>query len=265
LPVAAAAGRVYACLAPGAAIHLSTLASRYARSVLDTIQSLAVGLGFLVPGIVYELGIERVVGYWRTGFADRLLRFFAESVVLQVIAAPLTYAVVRHYMPSTNTKATLWTQIVQRYEHVPWLAWLAVIGYVSIPFALGFGAGQLVRNAPDRWLARILVGRDLPPRSWDYLFSRRPAGLVRARMKDGHWVAGLYAASEDGTPSGYASSFPASEDLYLPSRVDIDPATGAVRTEEERPILLPWALHLRRDDVDVLEFLETRPDQPPTS
>lgn len=69
---------------------------RKAGCVLDTFQGLAIGLGFLVPGILYELGIERVVGFWRTSLADRLFRFFAESVVLQVIAAPISYVVIRH-------------------------------------------------------------------------------------------------------------------------------------------------------------------------
>lgn len=43
----------------------------------------------------------------------------------------------------------------------------------------------------------------------------------------------------------------------------IDPTTGEVRTEGGRPVTLPWALLLRRDDVDLLEILETSgPRQP---
>lgn len=230
------------------------------QNVLDTFQGLAIGLGFLVPGIVFELGIERVVGYWRTSLSDRLFRFFAESVVLQTVAAPITYAVVRRYdaFPS-KPHVTLWAQVSLRYSHLPWLAWLAGVAYVLVPFLLGFGAGLLVRGSPDGRLARVLVGRDLPPRAWDYLFSRRPAGVVRARLKDGSWVAGLYAPTEDETRIGYASSFPAAEDLYLPNRVDIDPSTGEVRTTDGRPVTLPWALLLRRDDVDLLEIFEAQP------
>jgi hypothetical protein len=232
--------------------------------VLDTVQGLVIGLGFLVPGIVFELGIERVVGYWRTSLADRLFRFFAESVIFQAIAAPLTYLVLRHYavLPS-GRHSTLWGQATHRYGHLPWLAWLAGVGYVLVPFVLGFGAGSLVRAVPDGWLSRVLVGRDLPPRAWDYLFSRHPAGIVRARMKDGHWVAGLFTSTEDDARIGYASSFPAAEDLYLPIRVEIDPGTGEVRTDGGRPVTLPWALLLRRDDVDLLEIFETAgPGQP---
>lgn len=247
----------------GASPPLGRIRSGGNGRVLDTLQGLVVGLGFLVPGIVFELGIERVVGYWRTSLADRVFRFFAESVALQAIAAPVTYVVLRHYgVLPFKASATFWPQLTDRYSHVPWFAWLAAVAYVLVPFLLGFGAGSLVRLSPDGVLARVLVGRDLPPRAWDYLFSLHPAGVVRARMKDGHWVAGLYGRTEDERRAGYASSYPASEDLYLSTRIEIDPMTGEVATRDGRPITLPWALLLRREDVDVLELFEAEREQP---
>jgi|SRR5579871_4305402 len=231
----------------------------------QTLEGLAIGLGFLIPGVAFELGIERIVGYWRTSLADRVLRFFAVSVFLQALAAPVTYIVWRHYLHDTEAehRASVWAGAARRYTHLPLLGWIALIAYPAIPFIAGLVTGRLARNRPESRASQLLVGRDPAPRGWDYLFGRADmAGIVRARMRDGIWVAGIYAAKDGSTRRGYASSFPVSEDVYLPVRVEVDPTTGQLRLDGDTPIRLPWSLLIKREDIDLLEFLEVAPDPP---
>ena len=51
-------------------------------------------------------------------------------------------------------------------------------------------------------------------------------------------------------------------DTCQSTRIEIDPMTGEVATRDRRPITLPWALLLRREDVDVLELFEAEREQP---
>jgi len=92
---------------------------------------------------------------------------------------------------------------------------------------------------------------------WDFLFGRRGrAGYVRIKLRDGGWVAGVWALGEEATAS-YASSYPQSEDLYLAAQVTVDPTTGAfVLDHHGRPEIRPWGLLLTRDHIEQLEFQE---------
>jgi hypothetical protein len=228
----------------------------------QTLEGLAIGLAFLIPGIAYELGIERVVGYWRTSLADRVLRFFAVSALLQALAAPATYIFWRRFIRDAgHSHESLFAVAGRRYTNLPMLGWIALIAYLAVPFLLGIGTGYLARRRPTNPASLLLVGRDPAPRGWDYLFGRADmAGIVRARMRDGSWVAGMYAVNDAGNRRGYASSFPITEDVYLPMRLQIDTATGELQLVDDAPIRLPWSLLIKRDDVDVLEFLEVAPD-----
>jgi hypothetical protein len=45
----------------------------------------------VLPGALYTWGIERVIGHWGVGLADRLLRFIGISACFHVALAPLNY------------------------------------------------------------------------------------------------------------------------------------------------------------------------------
>ncbi|MHB8465661.1 MAG: hypothetical protein ACYDH6_07225 [Acidimicrobiales bacterium] len=87
------------------------------------------------------------------------------------------------------------------------------------------------------------------------------ASVAVARLRGDY--SATHAHRGDDARLGYASSYPAAEDLYLPVRVEIDPDTGTLRLDDGQPVTVPWALLLRRDDIDVLEFLEASAGRSP--
>lgn len=214
----------------------------------STLAGLAITLAFLAPGLLYEQGIERSLGYWRTSLADRVLRFFIESVLLQALVSPISFLVWDRYLRSG----------LDAPHEVNFVLYAALIGYLALPFLLGLGVGAGARSNPAAWWVVPAVGRDPAPRAWDYLFSSRPTGYVRARMKkDGRWVAGVYALDERTGRIGYASSVSGADDLYIPVELTCDPVTAELALDAEgRPRRLDWGLLLRRDDIDLIEFQE---------
>jgi hypothetical protein len=64
---------------------------------LDSFQAALVTSLLVLPGALYTWGIERVIGHWGVGLADRLLRFIGISACFHVALAPLTYHSYRLY------------------------------------------------------------------------------------------------------------------------------------------------------------------------
>ena len=158
-----------------------------------TLDGLVVALLFVAPGLHFELGIERQVGYWRTNLSDRLLRFFIWSVAFQALAAPVTYWVWDRYLrddPAIRFDGALWG---------------VLLAYVVVPLALGLSVGYAVRR--QRAWTRWVVGKDPAPTAWDWLWSREVHGsaYVRVKLKSGGWAAAVVGAQA----VGFASSHPA--------------------------------------------------------
>lgn len=211
----------------------------------STLDGLLVALLFIAPGLQFELGIERQVSYWRTKLSDRVLRFFIWSVVLQALAAPLTAWVWETYgstsVDEVNFDGTLW---------------FILLMYVFVPLGLGLIVGRAARR--ETWLTgwtRWIVGRDLAPTAWDWLWSREVHGdaYVRIKLKSGGWACAYVGAQQ----RGYASSFPAPQDVFLPLQVHVDQQSGEIVVDEEgRPRPKEWGLLIEWKEVDLLEFQE---------
>lgn len=216
--------------------------------MVETFEAMAAAALMLLPGALYVWGFERQVGNWGIGLSDRVLRFFGTSALIHVTIAPLTY--------------WLWATAVADGDVAaggplsPWI-WLALIGYVSIPFLVGRSVGRATRNG-SAW-AEAFTGPNPAPRAWDHFFASRPDGWVRLRLKSGSWVGGLFKSSSVGPASGlsYASGYPEVQDLYFAETIEVDPETGEVFLEDDRPIYRGLALLIRWDEVELLEFRES--------
>ncbi len=68
----------------------------------SSLEALLVAVLFVAPGLMYELGIEVQVGYWRTSLADRALRFFVQSVLLHAALLPLSLWVLPRALATTT-------------------------------------------------------------------------------------------------------------------------------------------------------------------
>ena len=211
--------------------------------MMETFEAVAVVALGLMPGALYLWSIEGVVGGWWLGLSDRLYRFIGWSVGLHIMMAPLSYGLWVHYFREGQWQTASLDLI--------WL-WLALVAYVAVPVTAGQVIGRNWKRGKT-W-ARLFVG-DPAPSGWDHVWADVKVAWVRARLKGGGWVGGLYCQSENG-PNSYASGFPNTPDLYLAIGAVVDSGSGQwVFDEDGAPQCTDSGILLRWDDVDVVEVI----------
>lgn len=210
----------------------------------ETFQSLAVLVLALLPGSLYVWAFERQAGAWGIRLADRLFRFVGFSAVFHALIAPITY--------------WLWVRFVRSGAfgsgEAPLGLWLVPLAYVGAPILLGTTVGIGTRER--RPWTRVFTGPNPAPRAWDDLFSARPDGWIRLRLKSGVWLGGAIATMPDGRRS-YAAGYPEEQDLYLVEAVEVDPGTGSfVLDKHGNPVSRGSAILIRWNEVEYLDFIE---------
>lgn len=207
----------------------------------ETLPALGIGVLALLPGALYVWAFERQVGRWGIGLSDRVLRFFGGSAAFHALCFPLTVWLVTQRWPETRSS-----------DGIDWVLWIAALGYVGLPAALGSLVGR-GRRREWRW-TRLFTGPNDPPRAWDHLFGGDLDGWVRLRLKSGTWLAGAHA-NANGRRS-YAAGYPEPQDLFLAASVAVDPITGEFLTDGEDVVTGPGGLLVRWDEVEYLEFID---------
>jgi hypothetical protein len=222
----------------------------------DTAQAVTILVIAVLPGALYTWAFEREVGRWGIGLSDRLLRFIGASAVFQLLFALPFYVANSQYRPHQVLIRGSEDLSARFGDEEGWNVFLAAGAYVALPLA----AGTLVANAvrsPRRSVAvvgRVAAGRDPAPRAWDFLFSPRPAAIVRGRLKDtGVWIGGLFA--EDSYAAGYPE---APQDLYIEAAYRIGDDGTFARDANGRPVPVGSGILIRWDE---LEFLEVFPEE----
>lgn len=218
----------------------------------DTFQALLVTFIAVLPGALYTWAFEREVGRWGIGLSDRVLRFVGTSgLFLAAYAYPLYLLWINYLHVRLKTdQSVVFRNLFAEGASAPWWLFLVPVAYVAIPLALGT-LGALAVNHGWTRTARVVAGRDPAPRAWDFLFSPRPAGLVRARLKNGDgWVGGLFGENS------YAAGYPESpQDIYLESTYVVETDGSFARDGQGNPMELGSGILVRADDILHLEFI----------
>jgi len=189
---------------------------------------------FLIPGLNATWMIERLAGRVSLRPTERLLRAIALSVLVYALASPwllrLGHRVTRHQ--------GIW----------PWepIAGLSLLLFV-VPAIIGLTWAKVRLSGQFRDLVGRLTNIDPSPTSWDYVFAKGSPYMVRAKLRDGERVGGLFG------PSSNASFYPEAQDLYLEQAWRLDNDGRFIDLVEGTRGLL-----IRRDDVEVLELLSVR-------
>lgn len=202
-----------------------------------TTEALVIAVLFLAPGLLYEWANEIGGGYRRPDSATKTLLAFARSVVAQLFLWPVVLLSWREYRGTDLATVGL-------PELLPLSLWLLL--YAALPFAAGWKVGRKQKK-----------DRGSTPSAWDALFDVKASGYVRARLRDGTWVGGVYA-EYDGMGSAakpFASAYPDPESLYLPTQLVLDPGSGEMKHDEQNiPRTREWGLLVHGADIEILEF-----------
>ncbi len=187
----------------------------------------------LIPGLNCTWIIERLAGRTPLSGAERLFRAIAWSLLLYAVASPWLFRV-GHRLAD---RGHLW----------PWepIIGLSVIEFVA-PVLLGLVVVSVRRGEWFRSLVARLTRLDSRWSSWDFAFSSRGPFFVRAKLKSGERIGGLFVG-----PDSFASAYPEPQDVFLEEAWSLD-QDGA----PAEPLPGSRGMLIRQDDVEVLEFLE---------
>jgi hypothetical protein len=214
--------------------------------VPGTLQALGVALLALLPGASFTFAFERVAGPFGASLSDRLVRFLAGSSTFHAVAAGFEYGLYRDYVR---------TGALQDGAVSIWLVEGVALFYVFGPWAFGILVGTAWQR-DWRW-SRLVTGLAPASRAWDHLFARGPQGYLRARLKSGRWVAGYFGPAPDGGTS-FAASVVEGIDILIARTIEVDSETGSFILENGEPKSRNSALLLRWEDIELLEFTESR-------
>lgn len=162
---------------------------------------------------------------------------FTRSVFAQVFLSPLVYAAWRAYRGADIADLPV-------AELVP--LGLALCTYIALPIVTGFATGSRQRRR----------GTGIPS-AWDALFDQPGLrGYVRARLRSGEWVGGVYLRPTSGRSAhhGFASGYPDPETLYLPTQLVLNAQTGEIAMGPDGPLMRQWGVLLRGHDIELIEF-----------
>jgi len=220
--------------------------------MIGTVQALLVAVLAVLPGALYTLARENFGATWawrRTDTATQIFRFLSASALFHALFAPLSYVA---YQKLVITGALAYG------DRISFWWWAAIGAYVVVPYLLGYATewsrdwtespSRLI-NWPKRairWMLSFIGGRYPEPRAWDWFFSRSPIGIVRLRLTNDEWKAGLWADS-------FASGYGEDGDLYIAETYLLN-EDGTLRLEDGRPISGEAGLLIRWSEVRYLEF-----------
>jgi hypothetical protein len=247
--------------------------------MIGTLQALLVAVIAVLPGALYTIARENHGASWawrRTDGATLIFRFLAFSAVFHALFAWLSYLAYQQLVVTDD---------LYNGQAISWWWYLALLAYTAIPYLWGVlvekeRQGRLIQGVPRwksvqkvlRWRLASKVLRwgepgrliswwrsDSPPelRAWDFLFSKRQVGVVRLRLTNDEWKAGLWADS-------FASSYGEEGDLYLAHQYLVD--EDGVLLQDAYGAYLPGGagLLIRWSEVRYLEFSKwAEPRKPP--
>ena len=220
--------------------------------MVQTFQAVVVALVVILPGAVYTIARESQGASWawrQTDAGTILFRFLCASAVYHAFLAPLTYCIYQEL---------ILTRKLSTGQSLSWWWWGALLAYVAVPFLGGVftekgrawrDSANCVKKAVSKFVS-LYAGSSPEPRAWDWFFDKRPTGLVRLRLNDGEWKAGVF--DQESFASGYGEE----GDIYLVNTFVVD-ETGVIQDDEtDGFVSADVGLLVRWSEVRYLEFGE---------
>lgn len=198
-------------------------------------QILAVVL-FLIPGLNCTWIIERLAGRTPLSGTERLFRAIAWSLLLYAAASPWLLRLAHRL--ANGSRIWPWEPIIG----------LSMIEFVA-PIELGLAVVAIRRAEWFKSRMSQLTRLDSRITSWDFAFSTQGPFFVRAKLRTGERVGGLFR------DRSLASAYPEAQDVFIEQAWRL-----AQDGTPDQPVPGSRGLLLRQDDVEVLEFIELEVD-----
>ncbi|MBU8813180.1 MULTISPECIES: DUF6338 family protein [Mycobacteriaceae] len=223
--------------------------------MISTFQALAIALIAVLPGAVYTIARESGGASWawrRTDTGALVLRFLCASAVFHALLAPITYGAYQRLVKPDGA-----ADAVEEGRTLSWWWWVVVLVYLLVPFAAGAltERGRKWRDSPKRWkkavnwFVSLYAGSSPEPRAWDWFFDKHQSGIMRLKLANDEWKAGLWADS-------FASGYGEDGDLYLAYEYLVD-EDGILLTDGDGNYQSAGVgLLVRWSEVRYLEFSE---------
>lgn len=222
--------------------------------MVATFQALMIALIAVLPGAVYTIARESGGASWawrRTDTGALVFRFLCASAVFHVLWAPVTYSAYQRLVGSQTLVA------VAEGRTLSWWWWVVLLAYLCIPFAVGSltemgrqwrTSSSLVKKAVSSIVA-LYAGSSPEPRAWDWFFDKQKSGIMRLKLTNDEWKAGLWADS-------FASGYGEDGDLYLAYEYLIDDDGILLRDENGKYKSAGVGILVRWSEIRYLEFSE---------
>ena len=218
----------------------------------QTLQALGVFGMFVLPGAVYILIREALLGVSNHSQGDRIVRLLAASGAVHLLVSSWWVGRIgRWVIGNADWKLT------------PGEAWTAV-GYVAlvvgVPALLAWGMGSR-RTLLDQILLGseadvldLLPGQEpMPPSLLDW-------PVVRVRTTDGRWIAGVWG-TVDASTSEVVRRPTGERDLSFVRTILVDPNTGTLG-DASRASRLGGQAVIRSEVVELVEVVKVRDLRP---
>lgn len=230
---------------------MSQPASRTSVSVhcvVSTLQAVGLLILTIVPGAVLTFSYERHAGPLAGHPNERSLRFLIGTAIVFPFTATLalwTFARVLH-VPVGEPPREYRNRLADPSDVSLWWTFVP-LAYVLIPWLLGRLGGSTRLALRRRTVASGTSSLAPGLAAWDVVFLDPGPKLISIKLRNGPWVAGIFAASS------FASAPAAKEkELLLERQVGVDDSGQIQRDESGIPLQGSGAVVVHYSDVELM-------------
>lgn len=210
--------------------------------MIGTLQALIVALLAVLPGALFTIARETHGATWawrQTDGSTLVVRFLSFSAVFHAICAPLTYYAYRRLIVNP-VLANGWP--------ISWRWYALLLAYMALPYLFGVLTQKGRRVKGLRQVVALWGGSYPELRAWDRFFSSKPAGVMRLKLVNDEWKAGLF------NDRSFASSYGEEGDIYLAKQYLVG-EDGFPRSVNGRHVSAGAGLLIRWSEIRYVDFM----------
>lgn len=222
-------------------------------TMIETLQALLVALLAVLPGALYTIARETHGAPWAWRHTDPstlIMRFLSFSAVFHALFAPLTYYAYRRLIVNP---------VLENGWQISWRWYALLLAYMALPYLFGVLTQQGRRLKGIRRVVSLWGGKYPELRAWDRFFSDEPAGVMRLKLVNDEWKAGLF------NKQSFASSYGEEGDIYLAQQYLVGEDGFPLSLDGKTYVSAGAGLLIRWSEIRYLDFMPWKRQPKPKS